>query len=354
MALFRKGSTPKLAAAVRKNGRKSHGPKTEAGKQNSSLNAIRHGAYAKVDLPHMQALGEDPALFQQHLEAICSAFTPQDGCEERLARDIAVDYWRLDRLRRAEAAFLASRMQNLQRDREWKAHLARRARIDAFRDYTPARELKDLMASRADPNAVHYSGGHPEGEMNSPESPEKYAHIIGTLKTVRDVFLLKGFAGIPQGPFDMVLGHGASSLGSDLLSSFEACVQDYDQQPAESQRYKREYFLKALEDEIRYFETEFQLYLAREVEVSREMTDAQLLPSSEDLDRIIRAETHLERLIEIKRQQFFEWRREKANVGGRAVQTTACAVTGPDNNRHSRESAQNFGSLLPTEMEQPG
>jgi hypothetical protein len=44
------------------------------------------------------------------------------------------------------------------------------------------------------------------------------------------------------------------------------------------------------------------------------MSDAQLLPPTEGLDRIIRYEVHLERLIEHKRQQLCERRREKATV----------------------------------------
>ena len=65
---------------------------------------------------------------------------------------------------------------------------------------------------------------------------------------------------------------------------------------------------------ISYFEKEFHLYLQREVEVPGEMSDAQLLPPNEDLDRIIRYERHLERLIEHKIQQLYERRRQKATV----------------------------------------
>jgi hypothetical protein len=44
------------------------------------------------------------------------------------------------------------------------------------------------------------------------------------------------------------------------------------------------------------------------------MSDAQLIPPSEDLDRIIRCEGFLERQIERKLLQLYEWRREKATV----------------------------------------
>lgn len=351
MSLIRKKSTPKFVAAVQKNGHKSAGPRTAAGKNNCSLNAITHGAFAQVGLPHMQALGEDPAEFARHLESLRSAFKPGDGYEEVLVKEIAVLHWRLDRLKRGEAGFLASRMQNLQRDREWKAHLARRARVDAFRDYTAFRELKDLRASRADPKSVHYSGAIPEGDMNSPESPEKYATILRTLRTTRDLLLSNGFDAISATNLKLVLGDGANCQGSNLLGMFQVCSVDLEKQPPEIQEYRRNSFLRALEEEIRYFEEEFQLYLAREVEVSREMADAQLLPSSEDLDRIIRYENNLERLIELKRQQLFEWRWEKTNAN--AATSLAAPAAPARTNGHDREATAKIGTLLGSGLAPP-
>ena len=78
--------------------------------------------------------------------------------------------------------------------------------------------------------------------------------------------------------------------------------------------YRREHFLKVLDEEITYFQNEFQLYLQREVQVPGEMSGAQLLPPAEDLDRLLRYETHLERLIEHKIQQLYARRSQKATV----------------------------------------
>lgn len=303
-----------MLLAVQRNGRKSHGPKTETGKQNSSLNAIGHGIFAKASLPHLQALGEDPAEFTRHFEAFSSAFSPRDGYEEVLVREIAVLHWRLERLKRAEAGLLASRKHAFQKDREWKAHLGRRARIDAFREYTVARKYKDLLATKGDPRTVHYSGFTPEGDMNSPDSPEKYAHILETLSTVRDVTSVRGLEAVQIDSLELVLGDGANCRGSALISVLQACQLDFEKQDPKAQEYRRNCVLQALDEEILYFEKESRLYREREIEVSPELADAQLLPSAEDLDRIIRYENNLERLIELKREQLFEWRRENANA----------------------------------------
>jgi hypothetical protein len=200
----------------------------------------------------MQALGEDPADFAKLLESLRQAFDPQDGVEEVLVAGIAQLYWRLFRLHRGEAGFLASRRRSLQADREWRAHLARRAHVNTFQDCATA----------------------VRGLVNSPDCPDKFAHILGTLNTVRELHLLKGFSRDNSRTFDLVFGVDASCLGIDLLSAYEACRGDFEKQSTGTQEYRSQYFLKALDEEIRYFEKEFQLYLQREVQVPGEMGDA--------------------------------------------------------------------------------
>ena len=349
MSLMRKKPTPKSIAAARNNGRKSHGPKTETGKQNSALNAIKHGTFAGASPPHLQALGEDPAEFARHFGAFRSAFNPQDGYEEVLVKEIADLHWRLERLKRGEAGLLAWRKNAFQKDREWKAHLARRVRIDAFREYTISRKYKDLLASKGDSRIVHYSGFTPEGDMNSPESPEKYAHILETLSTVRDVTSVRGLEAVQIDSLELVLGDGANCRGSALISVLQACQLDFEKQDPKAQEYRRNCVLQALDEEISYFEKESRLYHEREIEVSPEMADAQLLPSAEDLDRIIRYENHLERLIELKRQQLFAWRREKANAGKSMVPSLTMPATQTQANGNGHEPSDHsngFGRAL--------
>jgi hypothetical protein len=290
MSLVQKKATPKLVLAAQRNGRQSRGPRTELGKRHSSLNALKQGAFAQVSLAHMQALGEDPGDFAKLLESLRQAFGPQDGLEDVLVAGIAQLYWRLFRLHRGEAGFLASRRRSLQADREWRAHIARRAHVDTFQDCATA----------------------VKGLLNSPDCPAKFLHILKTLDTLRANHLLNGFSGDDSRTFDLIFGVDASCLGINLVGAYETCRRDFEKEPQHIQEYKREYFLKALDDEISYFEREFQLYLQREVQMPGEMSDAQLLPPTEDLDRIIRYEWHLERLIEHKRQQLHERRRDKA------------------------------------------
>ncbi len=61
--------SPEFLAAVRRNAQLSTGPHTVAGKQNSKLNALKHGRYAlpeNLRLARLRGMarGEDPEEFQ--------------------------------------------------------------------------------------------------------------------------------------------------------------------------------------------------------------------------------------------------------------------------------------------------
>ncbi len=290
MSLIEKKATPKLLLAAQRNGRKSRGPRTEAGKRHSSLNALKQGAFAQVSLAHMQALGEDPADFAKLLESLRQALDPQDGFEEILIAGIAQLNWRVLRAQRGEAGFLASRKRTFQLDREWNAHLATRAR--------DGESGKIAMLTG--------------GRINSVDCPAKFSEMLRALNTIRENHLRDGFTLDQTGFLKLIFG--PSCLANDLLISYETCRLDFEKQPRDTQQYRSEYFLKALEREIGYYEREFQLYRRLELEAPQEMSDAQLIPPSEDLDRIIRCEGFLERQIERKLLQLYEWRREKATV----------------------------------------
>jgi hypothetical protein len=61
----------------RLNAQKSTGPRTQEGKQKSSLNALRHGLTS-----HLRVLpGEDPELYQLHLRTFLDEYDPQSVTE---------------------------------------------------------------------------------------------------------------------------------------------------------------------------------------------------------------------------------------------------------------------------------
>jgi len=81
-------------AINRANAQHSTGPRTEDGKERSSLNALRHGLTSQaVVLP-----SEDPAAYQSHLREFLDEYKPQGPIEKQFVKLIADVTWRLNRI----------------------------------------------------------------------------------------------------------------------------------------------------------------------------------------------------------------------------------------------------------------
>jgi hypothetical protein len=103
------GSNPGLSAralASRKNGARSRGPKTAAGKARSARNALKHGLCAKklLVLPE-----EDAAEFEAFEAALLAELAPVGALQAVLAQRVVSAAWRLMRADRIEAEVLAFR-----------------------------------------------------------------------------------------------------------------------------------------------------------------------------------------------------------------------------------------------------
>ena len=92
--------------ANQENAKKSTGPKTEEGKQRSSMNAMTHGIFAQIPiLP-----GEDREFLNAIADAINQTYKPQDAMEVILVERITVASFRQIRLREVEAAHIKINM----------------------------------------------------------------------------------------------------------------------------------------------------------------------------------------------------------------------------------------------------
>jgi hypothetical protein len=97
-------STEQLRAN-KANAQKSTGPRTQAGKQRSRLNARKHGLTAKL----LVIGDEDPAEFEELRAALMEQYDPQGPAECELIEYLASVYWRLRRVSFFEAAIFAAR-----------------------------------------------------------------------------------------------------------------------------------------------------------------------------------------------------------------------------------------------------
>jgi hypothetical protein len=99
--------SPARAAASRRNGAKSRGPKTPEGKARSAMNALMHGLCAGKAV----VIGdEDWDLFDALEAALIEELAPQTPMQAVLARRIVLATWRLERVERMEGELLAQNM----------------------------------------------------------------------------------------------------------------------------------------------------------------------------------------------------------------------------------------------------
>ncbi len=84
--------------ANRANALLSTGPKTEAGKKRSSMNALRHGITGQV----ATMTDEDRAAHDAFSKALMQNLAPDGAMEVQLAQRIATDSWRLNRISAVE------------------------------------------------------------------------------------------------------------------------------------------------------------------------------------------------------------------------------------------------------------
>jgi hypothetical protein len=88
--------------ANRANALLSTGPRTDSGKQRSSLNALRHGlTAASAVLP-----SEDQAAFDAHRRGFFDEYQPATPTETQLVQELADTSWRLNRIPLLEAELL--------------------------------------------------------------------------------------------------------------------------------------------------------------------------------------------------------------------------------------------------------
>jgi len=82
---------------------KSTGPRTAAGKQRSSQNALTHGLTSRSPvLP-----SEDPAAYQLHCRQFFDEYQPSTPTESQLTQELADTAWRQNRIPQLEAELLS-------------------------------------------------------------------------------------------------------------------------------------------------------------------------------------------------------------------------------------------------------
>jgi hypothetical protein len=124
------------AAANKANAQHSTGPRTEAGKQRSRLNALRHGLTGQtVVLPT-----EDHSAYQRHAQSFLDDCRPKGAIETQLVQSLIDTSWRMNRAAAVETNLFSLGITEME-DRIRANHPEAEAALAmalAFREHTPA------------------------------------------------------------------------------------------------------------------------------------------------------------------------------------------------------------------------
>ena len=102
LSTINRSADPSSITASQINGAKSHGPKSDEGKQRSAKNALKHGMCASLETLQM----EDPERYKQSLAAHIQLFQPRNGVEMDLVVTMVRANCSLDRGWLAQTATL--------------------------------------------------------------------------------------------------------------------------------------------------------------------------------------------------------------------------------------------------------
>jgi hypothetical protein len=289
MSLMNREPSVAQAEASRANGRQSRGPRTARGRAIARRNLWKARAFSEVAAPSLAVLGESGEDFEQRHQALAAAMEPRDGWEAAWVQDLASLRWRLERLQRAEAAVTALRRRQLDYER-------RRAVFPP----TGAGALKMNTSI----SFVGFAG--------TDDSAEKFRQVLDILRALREIVAGKQFQQDAAPYFSLLYGEAPGPDAALLQSHFESVAEKYRQGHPEGAAKQRKSLLAELDREIGNWEQLRALHAAEHLSADQVQHDAELLLPSQELDEIIRYETHLEDQIERKLRQFYARRRESA------------------------------------------
>ena len=324
--------TPQLLDAARSNGRRSHGPCTVAGKENSKMNALEHGERSAPENHYevMRALGEDPARFETLKQELRGSFGSGDAFVEKQVDDLARLYWRRDRLERSQTGLMRRSLLAL----EEQEH-RRRKEIEGA-SFGPGQAINSTLGVPSDPAArlrllLSFLGlirvqVHARSFLAwQAAALEGFYGNKGGWRPARLSHLLSLFAGGVGAPADNVgaplvdaLSEDEDDVGAPLVGDEADGEGGHENrpcaatEPADELRYKELVLL--LEEERASVEEEFEYEEKLSEERAAIERDACLAPAGDEWRMMLRREDSLDRAIDRKIKLLLNLRKAAART----------------------------------------
>jgi len=301
--------SPQLLDAARSNAQQSTGPRTDAGKQNSKMNAVCHGERSdpRNDYWVMLALGEDPEKFEFLKRHLMLSYGPGEPLWQNQIDDLARLYWRRDRMQRAQEGV----MRRARLAVEERQHHRRQELAEATFDAAQAQDLNRERPAPTDPGVrlrwrLSWLKVIREQVKQRAFEPWHVCKIESLCqenmgwRQARLAKLLRLFAAaVPSAPGEE---QGEPCEGAAVGARHGMPLQETEEQYQE--------LLRLLEEEVAWVQEEFEYAeKVNEEKVSIER-DACLAPEGDQWQMMLRREAALDRSIDRKVRILLHMRKE--------------------------------------------
>jgi hypothetical protein len=303
--------TPELLAAARNNAQRSTGPRSAAGKQNSKMNALKHGQRAKLENHHevMLALGEDPQEFDNLKQELMTAYGPGDALWEKQVDDLARLYWRRQRLDRAQEGLMRRALLEVE---EWQ-HRRQQEMAGATFDASQSQAIDIDMTEPADPGVrLRMLLSFLEvilGQVKQRIFKQRQASEIQCLYQNQEGWRQARLLSLLR-LFNESFGPEAARRDPELE---EILRNEFDpREPAGEPQYQE--LLRLLDEEIAHVQEEFQYAEKVNEEKAAIERDAALAPVGEVWNTMVRQQAALDRSIDRKVRILLALRKQFASA----------------------------------------
>lgn len=262
--------------------RRATGPRTAAGKRRSRMNAIKHGLFSK----HLLLEGEDPSEYERLHQGLRNDWRPMGVRETLEVEHLAGLFWRRRRCLVAETAVIARS----------PGFVGAVGRTDLPNQHLLRACLNDGSAPMGAKIALlsHTLEKLPQLAKQLATPGFNPSEVLATLRTIDGNF--------DDGPLSIL-------YQKILALPFNTSSDDKrDCEATEATDFKSEAVLGLLTGE---FARLLRLLIVEQSKDVVYTSLASLLPSQDDLDRVVRYESHLSREIDRTENRLERWQRER-------------------------------------------